>query len=100
MGGVCVMAGQWAASCRIKFTASLRPGSILFGQLLLDVEQELVVRKRRFRAVLNQVLEETALCRRVVSEQRENGGGGRELDMLKIMSPADSVLTVENTVMY
>lgn len=48
-----------------------RPGSVLFGQLLLDVEQELVVGEGGFGTVLDQVREEIALCRSVVSEQRE-----------------------------
>lgn len=60
-----------AASCRTRSTVLTRPGSVLFGQLLLDVEQELVVGEGGFRTVLDQVLEETALCRRVISEQRE-----------------------------
>lgn len=39
-----------------------RPCSVLFGQLLLDVEKKLVVGERRFGTVLDQVLEEIALC--------------------------------------
>lgn len=73
--------GQWegfavwrdggAAPYRTGSMVLSRPGLVLFGQLLLDVEQELVVGEGRFGAVLDEVLEETALCRRVVSEQRE-----------------------------
>lgn len=75
--------GQWegcvswrdggAASCRTGSMVLSRPSSVLFGQLLLDVEQELIVGERGFGTVLDQVLEETALYRRVVSEQREKG---------------------------
>lgn len=74
------------ASRRTGSTVLSRLGSVLFGQLLLDMEKELVVGERRFRTILDQVLEETVLRRRVVSVQREKQNKELETSSLVVCS--------------
>lgn len=66
VGGSCAWAG---GLCALRLT--LVPP--LLGHLLLDVEQELVVREGRLRAVLHQVLEEAGLRRGVVPDTETHG---------------------------
>ena len=63
-----------SGSIRGAETSHEMPGSAfhtsLFGHLLLDVEQKLVVGERSLGAILHQMLEKTALSRRVIPRER------------------------------
>lgn len=76
-----VVIGQWGISCLSavqskssllklgrQTDASRNPGgsSVLLGHLLLNVEQELIIRECRFSAILHQMLEKTPLDRFII----------------------------------